>query len=81
MRRQKLIFLTKPTTTLRPPVGLLRPRSEVGPLSNAAREKRADPSLTWLRKGQQTRKISGSFGFYVLRTPSVHCAEARPPLV
>ena len=48
--------------TWRPPVA----QAEVGPLSNAAREKRADPSLTWLRKGLKTRKISDSFGFYEL---------------
>ena len=35
--------------TWRPPVA----QAEVGPLSNAAREKRADPSLTWLERARK----------------------------
>ena len=62
--------------TWRPPVA----QAEVGPLSNAAREKRADPSLTWLRKGQKTRKISHRFGFYGLPVCTTrHCEPGPSP--
>ena len=45
--------------TWRPPVA----QAEVGPLSNAAREKRADPSLTWLREVRKHVKSRTDSGF------------------
>ena len=45
--------------TWRPPVA----QAEVGPLSNAAREKRADPSLTWLERARKHVKSRTDSGF------------------
>ena len=61
--------------TWRPPVA----QAEVGPYSNAVKEKRADPSLTLLRKARKHVKSRTHFGSTDSRSGAHLCAVLLAP--